>query len=113
MTRPVVTSVTPFRLGDRVAVDALSGVVVTVQDCGPDRQVLGVRQDCGTLMTVAVMVVDGAIVAPPVHLATATALARMIAGGTDPRLPVGVQLQTLAAAVLTLSARLAGQEVAL
>jgi len=111
MSRLVVTAATPFRLGDRVQADGVSGVVVTVQDCGPDRQVLGVRQAGGGVVFVGVQVADGALLTPPVDLATATGLARLIMGGTDPRLPVAVTQNTLAAAVLMLSARLAGQEV--
>lgn len=107
--RLTVTAATPFRLGDRVQADGVSGTVVTVRDCGPSRQVLGVRPAAGGVVFVTVQVADGALLAPPVDLATTRGLAQLVLSGVDPRVPVAVVQNMLAAAVVVLTDR---QEVA-
>lgn len=106
-----VTAPTPFRLGNIVQADGVSGIVVTVRDCGPNRQVLGVRAAAGGVVFVAVQVTDGALLTPPVDLPTASGLAHLVLSGVDPRMPVQTIQNTLAAAVLVLVERLAGREV--
>lgn len=92
-------------LGDRVDVDGHPAEVVAVRQVGDHRQVLTLRLATGETRFVTAEVIGAGSAVPPVSMATAEGLARLVIAGVDPRMPVSMQLQILAAGLLAAKAR--------
>lgn len=91
----------PFVEGDRVEAEGAEGVVAVCVDVGRDRQAIGFRVADGTLRAVIVdLRNDARLLVLPVDRALAESVARQIAAGADPRIPVATQVNVLAAWLL-------------
>lgn len=108
-----------YQTGDRISLQdakkneaVVEGRVVAYRDLAGPRQKLWVRAD-DDRRPIVLVVVDlvsrrvgeptGRLCGPPIDLPTADVLARMILERRDPRMPIEIQLTTLATAVLQAS----------